>query len=327
MLRSKFFIFLAVFVSNLVCSAQQHPNYKKIDSLKKLIPITKGIQRIDCLNALCEEYWWPPKIYPDSISGWANTANKEAESINYTRGIATSIMLIGVAEIYRKNFSTAEKYLRKALGIFETLQNGFGLGWGNVWLGQCLYSQNNFTECLARLKTAIPFLDKLGDWDGEAKAWSWIGANYSVLGNYDSSFSYLSKSLLLRQKMSDHTCVAAALIYMGNLYTVAGSYDEALGYYKEGYNYAMTHEVDGYFTNWTYLEPMGIIYRLLNSPDSSYYYLHRAIDAEPNNQTKLISFGETLLIKNEYDSSLTIFLKPLDHFRKENDRRNAFQTL
>ena len=221
MLRSKFFIFLAVFVFSLDCSAQ-HPNYKKIDSLKKLISVTNGIQRVDCLNALCEEYWWPPRIYPDSISGWANIANKEAESINYTQGEATSLMMIGVAEIYKRNFSTAEKYLRKALGIFETLQSVFGLGWVNVWLGQSLYSQNNFTECLACLQTAIPFLEKLGDWDGEAKAWAWMGANYAVLGAYDSSFIYLSKSLLVRQKMSDHACVAASIVNMGHLYNVAG---------------------------------------------------------------------------------------------------------
>ncbi|MBD0285524.1 MAG: histidine kinase [Flavisolibacter sp.] len=326
MLRSKYFILLAVLVYNLVCSAQ-HPNFKKIDSLKKRLPATNGIQRVDCLNALCEEYWWPPRIYPDSISAWANAANKVAENIHYTQGIATSLMMIGAAETYKRNFSTAEKYLRKAISIYETTHSDFGLGWGNLWLGQCLYSQNKFTECLARFRTAIPFLQKSGDWDGEAKAWGWIGVNYATLGNYDSSFSYLNKCLQLRQKMSDHTCIAASYVNMGHFYKMAGSYDEALGYYKAGYNYALRHNVDWYFTNWAYLESMGVIYRLLNAPDSSYYYLRKAIDTEPHNQIKLISFAETLLMKNQYDSALAIFLKPLDQLRRENDRWDLMRVL
>lgn len=326
MLRSKFFILLAFFIFSLACSAQ-HPNFKKIDSLKKRLPLTTGIQRVDCLNALCQEYWWPPRVYPDSILGWANLANKEAESIRYTHGIATSLMMIGAAEIYKSNFSTAEKYLRKALGIYETMQSDFGLGWGNLWLAHSLILQNRFTECLACLKTAIPFLQKSGDWDGESKAWGWMGANYAVLGNYDSSFNYLNKCLLIRQKMSDHTCVAASFVNMGHLYKLAGSYDEALGYYKDGYNYAMQHNVDWYFINWAYLESMGNIYRELNSPDSSYYYLRKAIDAEPNNQIKLISYAETLLMKNQYDSALTIFLKPLRQLRRENDRWDLMRVL
>lgn len=326
MLRSQFVILLAAFVFSLFCQAQ-HPNFKKIDSLKHRLPATSGMQRIDCLNALCQEYWWPPRVYPDSILGWATVANKEAERMHYAQGIATSLMMIGAAETYKRNFSTAESHLREALHIYEATQSDFGMGWGNLWLAQCLVSQNKFTECLARLQIAVPFLHKLGDWDGEAKAWGWMGVNYSVLGNYDSSFNYLNKCLLLRQKMSDHTCVAASFVNMGHLYKMAGSYDEALAYYKQGYHYALHHNVDWYFTNWAYLESMGIIYRLLNSPDSSYYYLKRAIDAEPDNQLKLISFAETLLMKNQNDSALAIFLKPLDNLRKENDRWDLMRVL
>jgi hypothetical protein len=46
----------------------QHPDRKKIDSLKNLLPSTTGIRKIDCLNALSEEYWWPPRVWPDSTS-------------------------------------------------------------------------------------------------------------------------------------------------------------------------------------------------------------------------------------------------------------------
>src|SRR5689334_14156507 len=91
----------------------QHPNRKKIDSLKAVLLSAQGIQRIDCFNALSEEYWWPPRIYPDSISQWAIQANAEATEMNYDQGLAASIMHLGVAELYRKNFLSAEKLLHQ----------------------------------------------------------------------------------------------------------------------------------------------------------------------------------------------------------------------
>ena len=132
---------LIITVSLLFASVTlaQHPNRKKIDSLKSLLPSTQGISRVNCLNALSEEYWWPPHVLPDSISCWAIQANSEALKINYVIGLATSIMHFGVGEIYRKNFLSAEKYLRQALATFENIHNDIGQGWCNLWLGQTLY--------------------------------------------------------------------------------------------------------------------------------------------------------------------------------------------
>jgi len=326
MVSKKIIIVLASILFTSIGLAQ-HPNLKKVDSLKILLPITHGIQRIDCLNALCVEYWLFVKNYSDTISGWANLAYKESVTINYTPGIATSTMLLGVAEIYRKNFRLAEKYLRQAQGIFETIRSDFGLGWCNVWLGQNLYFQNNFDESLSCFYKSISFLDKAGDWEGEGKAWSWMGIIYATLGNYDSSFYYCYKSLLIRQKMSDHVCVAASLANMGQLYKVAGAYEIALDYYRQGFQHANTYGVDRYFANWNYLEPVGLIYRLMNSPDSSYYYLRRALQLDSTSQMTRISFAETLLMKNQYDSALKIFLEPLEHFRKENDQWDLMRVL
>src|SRR5665213_2263116 len=137
--------FLIVALCSLLTSvvAAQHPNREKIDSLKKILPFTTGITRIDCFDALSEQYWWPTYVFPDSIFIYANEAHNEAIKINYTSGIAESNMLFGIAEIYKKNFLTSEKYLRLALRIFETINSDRGLGWCNLWLGQALYSENN----------------------------------------------------------------------------------------------------------------------------------------------------------------------------------------
>ena len=329
MLRVKVFILLAGFMLSLVCSAQEHPNYKRIDSLKKVLSSAKGIQKVDCLNELCEEYWWGSsvRIHLDSISRWTGIARKEALKINYAAGIATTEMFFGVMEIFKENFLSAEKYLRNALQMFESINNEFGLGWCNTWLAQSLYSQNNFPEALAHYRRGLFFLHKTGDWDGEAKAWSFMGGIYAIVGNYDSSYFYSSKSLQMRQKMSDHSCVAYSLTNMGHLYRIAGSDEDALEYFRRAYNYATTHGVEYINTNLVYLEAIGNLFRAMNSVDSSYYYLQRAIQVDPGSKMKRISLAETLLKKGQFDSALTIFLDPVDHFRKGNDKWDLMRVL
>ena len=248
MLRGKLFILLAGLMLSLVCSAQDHPNNKKIDSLKKVLISATGVERIDCLNALCQEYWWPPrtKEQSDSVSKWVTLANREAVKSNYTLGIANSILVMGVEEVHKFNYLTAEKYLRQALNIFEPLNNDFGIGWCNVWLGQSLYNEGDFKTALTCLKKSAFYFQKIGEWDGEAKSSAWMGGAYAVLGNYDSSYFFCSESVRLRQKMSDHACAAFSLVNMGHLYQMAGSNEDALDYYRQSLDYARLKRSERY---------------------------------------------------------------------------------
>ena len=314
-------------ISIAAITMAQHPDFKRIDSLKSILPSKHGIERIDCLNAIGEEYWWPLTTSANNILTWVHPALKEAIAIRYSYGIATSTMLLGVADIFNGNFLSAEKNLREALIMYESLHSDFGLGWGYVWLGQALYAQDNFEEALACQKRSIYYLEKLGDWEGEGKAWAWMGMTYATLGNYDSSFYYCSKSLYVRQKMSDHACVVLSYINMGKLFQAAGSNTDAQDYYNLGIQYAAMHHLNHFEISWTYFDLVGSMYRQRNIPDSSYYVLQKSLRMDSTNGMARISFGETLLMKNEYDSALDIFLKPVDRFRQGNDKWDLMRVL
>jgi tetratricopeptide (TPR) repeat protein len=321
---------ILLFISGMVTttvSVAQHPDYKRIDSLKNILPAKHGIERIDCLNAIGEEYWWPLTTASGNISTWAIPALEEAINIHYTYGIATATMLLGVADMFRGNYLWAEKYLRESLSTYESLRSDFGLGWCYVWLGQSLYAQDKFEEAIACQEKSVFFFEKLGDTEGQGKAWAWMGMTYATLGNFDSSFYYSIRSLNIRQKMSDHACIVLTYINIGQLYKAAGSLTEALDYYNKGINYAYSHHLDPFTVNWTYFELVGNYYRELKSLDSSYFFLRKSIREDSTHDMVKISLGETLLEKDQYDSALKIFLKPVDKFRKGNDRFDLMRVL
>ena len=306
----------------------QHPPFRQIDSLEAILPSLLGTARIDCLNELSEKYWWPPKVLPDSISKWAELAFAESSKIDYTHGITTSLMHRGVSEIYRKNFVKAEYDLRLALSAFGREHDERGLAWTSLWLGQTLYSENNFDSSIAWFDKSLPWMNKSNDWEGEGKARAWLGFLYAATGNYDSSFKYCYTSLGIRERMSDHVCVAAALSNMGRLYMVAGDNEDALDYYQQSLRYAKLHGIDLVASNWNYLdEPVGIVYRLMHHVDSSVYYLEYALRLDPTNIITKISLGETFLSQKKYAEALPIFLAPMDGFRKGNDEWDLMRVL
>ena len=306
----------------------QHPPTKQIDSLEAILPSLQGIARIKCLNQLSEEYWWPPKVFPDSISKWADLALAESLKINDGHGITTAYMHLGVSEIYRKNFVKAGSFLHSALSAYENEKDERGVAWASLWLGQTLYSENSFDSSIACFNKSLPYLQQSNDWEGEGKARAWLGFLYEAIGNYDSSFKYCYGSLAIREKMSDHVCVAAALSNMGRLYMVAGDNEDALDYYQQSLRYVKIHRIDPAASNWNYLdEPVGIVYRLMHHTDSSIYYLENALKLDPTNTITKVSLGETYLSQKDYARALPIFLNPMDAFRRGKDEWDLMRVL
>jgi sensor histidine kinase YesM len=311
-------------------NAQHHPDKIKIDSLRKHLQYTSGIERINCLNALAEEFWWwqYTSAIADSVSRWATPANKESQEINYPLGMATSLMHFGVVDYYRKNLVTAEKHFREALQLFQNLNNDRGIGWCCVWLGEDLFSQMKFKESMNYYNIAMSYFEKTNDWEGKGKTWAWMGSLYTTIGDYDKGVFFSGQSLSIRKQMSDHMCVARSFNSIANFYRAVGADEEALRYYRQSMAYADEHSLDYRLAERNFLfESLGSFYRILNKPDSSLFYLQLALQTDPANLMVRITIAETLLQKQQYDSALQIFLGPIEHFKRENDKWDLMRVL
>lgn len=327
MRKAVFIIINLLFTSAILA---QHPDRRKIDSLKKVLQSSQGIEKIDCFNALAEEFWWwqYTSAISDSISLWAIPANKESQQLSYAQGRATSLMHLGVADLYRKNFLAAEKYFRQALQEFDRLNNDKGMGWCYVWLAEDLLSQMKFNESINCYNKALFYFEKTNDWEGKGKAWAWMGVLYTTIGDYEKGVFFAEQSLSIRKQMSDHLCVARSLNGIGNFYKAVGANDEALNYYQQTRVYADEHALDYRLADRNFLlESLGAFYRILNKPDSSLYYLRQSVQIDPRNLMAKIAIGETLLLEKQYDSALQIFLKPIEHFRNENNKWDLMRVL
>ena len=315
-----FFIFVGLLYSNV--SDGQHPNRKKIDSLRNQLTHANGNDKTDILNSLSEEYWWSPHPVPDSIILYARQANLESNKNKYISGIARSILHLGVGEMYYRHYPTAEKYLRQSVSMSGPIHDEKSMAWSNLYLGNVLYLKNEFSNAEIAFEKATPFFENINEEEGKGRLCAYKSILYMAMGEYVKAFEYCRTSLEVRRKMDDHVCIVAAYNNFGNLYKAAGDYETALAYYYQSQRYAIDNKID-----WNENEQLGSIFCSLKKYDSSFYYLFGSLRKYPENPDLWLSLSQTYLARKEYDSSLKISQVLIDKYRNSNDQVHLTSTL
>src|SRR5664280_2310532 len=117
MLRVKKIIIIALSILFCSVATAQQTATEKIESLKKLLPLTKDTARIDCLNALSETYEY---FQNDSANIYAVKAYNESSALHYIRGMGMALNNKSVisGKCLGNNF-LMKQYSRKAIQFFE----------------------------------------------------------------------------------------------------------------------------------------------------------------------------------------------------------------
>ena len=303
-------------------SFAQHPNRKAITALLNELPQKNGIQKIDCLNSLSEEYWWAPQPNPDSIFFYANQAFRLSKNTSNGYGMAMAKLNLGISEYCRRNYPLAEKDILESLGMSEKDYNAKILGYGYLYLGSIHYLKNENTNAERDYDRVTAYFDETGDEEGKGKLCAFQCVLYTAMGNYIKGFEYCQKSLVIRTKLNDNICVLASYNNFGNLFKAAGDYEGALDCYQKSLQYAKIKNIA-----WDQNEQLGSIYCRLNRYDSSFYYLFRSLKKTPNDPIILQSLSETYLAGKKYDSALIISTNLLESFNKSDDRVHLMTAL
>src|SRR5688572_4326490 len=134
---------LSVFCVHLSFSVfSQEREEPKITSLKKSLPHLQGVAKIDAMNSVCDEYFnlgffGERDLRVDSIYLYATAAHNEAVKINYSKGVAEALLMLGFTEMSKFKYASAEKYITEAISLKNTDLNFLGKAYG--FLGAISY--------------------------------------------------------------------------------------------------------------------------------------------------------------------------------------------
>ena len=330
----KFKCCILILLVPFLCLCQSN----RIDSFKKLLPALKDSSNIDCLNKLSVEYYINVlsetyiNVQTDTATKFASQAYKEAVKIHYISGVAEALQNLGAIARFRNDFSTAEKYLRQSIPLFEQIHDFENYSWAHVTLGFCLYSQCKFSDAKLAYEKALPYYIKVDNKERQSMVLRLISLTYSARGYNEKAFENTLRAIRITDKISDVRGVISSPENMANLYRTAGEPETSLTYFRLAAQKAMpTNPV-------RYNRLMGDISLLLNRLDSAIYYYkesHKFVKLSTTDSIIKkrslsyinVSIGEVYLKQYKYDLSIEQLKNPLQFFEKGNDKGSVMKIL
>ncbi len=306
----------------------------KIDSLNKQLSTVHDTSRVDCLNAISDQYI--NEGTRDSADYYQQKALSEAQKLDYIHGIAEAIRnAAGITLFYDNDFKTTEKLCRESLQWYSKTGNK-GKTWDYIdfYFMNALFWQSKFDEMLDLVNQRYEVAkatNRLLYMEGTTEAKSDV---FYMKGNFDSAFYYLLEINRLSKGAPSYSFPFSVFAFrMGRLHRGIGDYQTALIDYRQTFlndTKGSIEDRDMLIIDTRAKMEFAELFALNNQFDSAWYYYHlfdttRA--AEKDLRIYWVSTGETYLLQKKYQNALPNLKRGLVINQRLNDQTEVKRAL
>jgi predicted ATPase len=167
--------------------------------------------------------------YRESLNTWRALGDKPEHRAHL--GYTLSIMSQAVMD--QKDTDQARSLATEAVGIFEGLEDEWGLALSNNDLGNVLRGAGDYPAALERYGRSLALWRKIDDTWGLPLTLSNMGFLASLQGDYRQSRLLLAEALKIQRKVEDKWGLAETLKCLGDVALHLDDPDEAEGHYRE----------------------------------------------------------------------------------------------
>ena len=153
----------------------------KSDSLRALLLTATDTTKVNLLNALGKHFWMSQ---PDTARLYTFDALHASKKINYRKGEAEALRIIGWSYHYEGDEVQAKAYATNAISILEHIDNDQGLAAALNNLGAICNRLGDYAEGLQALERSLAIFQQVGNQEAIGSVLNYIGINYQNLGNY-----------------------------------------------------------------------------------------------------------------------------------------------
>ena len=167
--------------------------------------------------------------------GWKELAL--SQKLNFKKGMANSMLNIGIFYRMSGNYDMALYYDNKSLVLMQETSNKKGESSALLNIGLNYSEKGNYKEALDYMKKGVQLKQQIGDRKGMAGGFNNLANVFQTQGNYTEALKYHLKSLQIKEEIDDKLGIALSYNNIGNVLYSQLKYDEALGYYLKAANY------------------------------------------------------------------------------------------
>jgi len=203
-----------------------------IDSLKTVLETTTedDTLKVNTLNALAAHLH---RSEPSKAIEYGNDARDLAVELNYEKGLAKALNLIGLSYFTQSNFVEASINWEQSLNFYESDQNEKGVANVLSNLGTAYGYMGDYVRGVDYFLRSLTVAEKIGDSLRMATCFINIGAIYSDLENFDYSLPYYLRALEICESINYVEGIGIVSYNLGDLYFQKEGYDSALIYFEK----------------------------------------------------------------------------------------------
>ena len=276
---------------------------------------TIQIQAVDSLNDL---YW----AYKDKDAklalSYTRQAYRLANEINYLKGLAYSLMGIGVSHKHLHQYDHAIDTMSASLKIRYEMKDSLLIASGYINIGHIYALKEAHERAMAYYDSSLLFLANQNKsyQKQRAMAYNSIGVTAKNMGNYSKALENFDQSLQIKKALQDELGIAMSQMSLGTMYQKLGKWQKA----TESYNSALeTFEqknanrliADLHFNKGGVALSKGELIRAemefkkCQEICHTYHFTHRQDDLDNN-------FGLIYRLQKKYDKAESFFRKSLE---------------
>jgi tetratricopeptide (TPR) repeat protein len=222
---------LVIFYPILFCSnllAQE----TKADSLLSVINSAgEDSNKVNTLNRLAKEILSTTGDY-EKAAEYCQQAIDLAQKIEFKKGNAQGLSLLGTTFLYQGDFPTALINYEASLSINKEINDKKGIARMYSNIGLVYMYQGDYPNSLKNTKSALKIETELEDKEGMAGSYNNIGVVYEDLGNYPEALNYYLESLKMKEEIGDKKGIANTLSNIGAIKELQRNFSEALKYHQ-----------------------------------------------------------------------------------------------
>ena len=238
----------------------------------------------------------------------SKTAIDLAEPINYERGKAEGYRTFAFTLIRLSRHHEALEYLKKALPLFELLNDIDGQASINGYYGIIERSFGNYASSLEYLFKFSAMSKQTGNKEAFSLSYYHIGATYKYLGDYEKALQYLLEGLDIGRSIHSWMSAIGSLKLIGQIYFENEDYLNAVNYNFQ--SLAISQKTGDKWSEAGCLDNIGNIYFKQGDYEKGVTFckqslaLTRSVDDKKGEANSLLHLAEIYAAQNDFIHAL-----------------------
>jgi len=314
------FLLQLVFISLLFPVYSQGNPQDTINSLRRSLRSTSGIEKTALLNRLSREFW---NVSPDSSLKYARRALENAQAINHRGCISDAYNRVGNAYYFLGQNKEALSCYNRSLRIREELGDPERLFQIYNNLGVYYLRTPQKKKAKEYYEKALKTSREAGLSRDAASSIRALAGYYQEVNDYQKAIEHFLKAMEEYRFLNDTVQMGETNIRLGRIYRNISSYDKALQYYLEAIQ--VLRKINNKDELADAYNETGIIHMTVDDYDKALAYYKKALGLfeELGREDEIAMIYNNIGIiyndQNDNQKALEYYQKSLEKDQKAND--------